>query len=319
MSLKTVQRTGYYRMKTVRIYYAGIPAKNNKREKRDVLTNFHLGVGVDGHSTEVETPTWQPSDLAVIQGWVHANSGNSPHLQFRKQIIQKQKSIGKHTLAIDSNLFLYKDFGNSKQYLRFSLDDVFPTTGNYFTDNVNPARWQQIKTDIGFDLQPWRTNGNHILICLQRNGGWSMGGLDVMQWCNKTIKHLKEHTDRPIVVRTHPGDAKRAQQYIKQLKDTSVSISRKPNIVDDLKTAWATITYNSSPGVASAIEGVPVFVTDPNPHVSQAYDIANIDLSRIEMPSMPERQQWIEKIAQCHFNFDDLRKGTAWNTIKEYL
>ncbi len=124
-------------MKTVRIYYAGIPKKNTKQEKRDVLTNFHLGVNLDGQSTEVHTMDWQPSDLAVMQGWVHSNSGNAPHLQFRKHIIKKQKSIGKHILAVDSNLFLYRDPKNSNQYLRFSLDDVFPTTGNYFTDNID--------------------------------------------------------------------------------------------------------------------------------------------------------------------------------------
>lgn len=306
-------------MKTVRVYYAGIPAKNTKREKRDVLTNFHLGVGTDGQSTEVETMDWQPADLAVMQGWVHANSGNSPHLQFRKQIIEKQRTIGKHTLAIDSNLFLYKDPKNKNQYLRFSLDDVFPTTGNYFTNKVNSARWQQIKSDTGVNLQPWRTAGDHILICLQRNGGWSMGELDVMAWCNKTIKKIKQHTDRPIIVRTHPGDANRAQQYIRRLKDKSVSVSRNLDIINDLTNAWATVTYNSSPGIASAIEGVPVFVTDSNPKVSQAYDVANIDLSMIETPVMPERQQWIEKIAMCHFNFNDLRKGVAWDIIKEYL
>lgn len=306
-------------MKTVRIYYAGIPAKNTKKEKRDVLTNFHLGVGADGVSTQVETPTWKPADLAVMQGWVHANSGNSQHLQFRKLIIQKQKQIGKHTLAIDSNLFLYKDPNNTKQYLRFSLDDVFPTTGNYFTNVIDPNRWKQIKKDIGFDLAPWRTNGNHILVCLQRNGGWSMRGLDVMEWCNKTIKEIKAQSSRPIVVRTHPGDAKRAQQYIKQLQDSSVTVSHKPNIEDDLQNAWATVTYNSSPGVASAIEGVPVFVTDPTPQVSQAYDIANTDLEKIENPFMPDRQQWIEKISMCHYNFDDLRKGLAWSVIKDYL
>ena len=306
-------------MKTVRVYYAGIPAKNTKREKRDVLTNFHLGVGTDGQSTEVETMDWQPADLAVMQGWVHANSGNSPHLQFRKKIIEKQRTISKHTLAIDSNLFLYRDLKNKNQYLRFSLDDVFPTTGNYFTDRVDPNRWQQIKSDIGFDLQPWRSAGSHILICLQRNGGWSMGGLDVMAWCNKIIKRIKQHTDRPIIVRTHPGDAKRAQQYIRRLKDKSVSISRSPDIINDLTNAWATVTYNSSPGVASAVEGIPVFVTDPNPKISQAYDVANTDLTMIENPTMPERQQWVEKIAMCHFNFNDLRKGVAWNIIKEYL
>lgn len=306
-------------MKTVRIYYAGIPANNTKKEKRDVLTNFHLGVGNTGVSTEVETMDWKPADLAVMQGWVHANSGRTPHLMFRRKIIEEQRKINKHTLAIDSNLFLYRDPNNTKQYLRFSLDDVFPTTGNYFTDRIDPSRWQQIKSDIGFDLKPWRTSGSHILICLQRNGGWSMGTVDVMDWCNSIITQLRKYTDRPILVRTHPGDAKRAAQYIKKLKDTNVKVSRNASILDDFTNAWATITYNSSPGVASAIEGVPVFVTDPNPKISQACDVANTDLSQIENPKMFERQQWIEKISMSHFNFNDLRNGIAWKIIKEYL
>lgn len=303
-------------MKTVRVYYAGIPARNTKPEKRDVLRNFHLGVPL-GQSVEIETMSWEPSDLAVLQGWVHADSGNAPHLVFRKKIIESQRRIGKHTLAIDSNLFLYRDPKNIQSYLRFSLDDIFPTTGNYFTDNIDPNRWQQIKRDIGFDLQPWRINGNHILICLQRNGGWSMGGLDVMKWCNNIIQELKKYTDRPIVVRAHPGD-KKVRQYLR-LSHPNVTISSKESILDDFTNAWATITYNSSPGVASAIEGIPVFVTDPNPRVSQAMDVCNIDLSMIETPRMPERQAWIEKISMCHFNFNDLKSGVAWNIIKDYI
>jgi hypothetical protein len=304
-------------MKTVRIYYAGIPAKNTKQEKRDVLTNFHVGVGADSVSKEIETADWQPSDLAVLQGWVHANSENTPHLKFRKLVIQEQKRIGKHTLAIDSNLFLYRDPYNTRQYLRFSLNDVFPTTGNYFTNNVDPTRWQKIKTDIGLDLKPWRHNGNHILICLQRNGGWSMKNVDVMTWCNQTILELKKYTDRPIIVRAHPGD-RRAKKYL-NLNHPNVYISDNSNIQQDFTDAWATITYNSSPGVASAIEGIPVFVTDPDPKVSQAYDVANTDISKIETPDLLPRQQWIEKISMCHFNFDDLKQGVAWNVIKEYL
>jgi hypothetical protein len=302
-------------MKTVRVYYAGIPAKNTNKEKELVLHNFHLGVP-DSQSKEIREARWEPSDLAVMQGWVHENSGRTPHLMFRRKIIQEQKRTGKHTLAIDSNLFLYRDPGNTKQYLRFSLNDVFPTTGNYFRDNVDPSRWQQIKNDIGFDLQHWRTTGDHILICLQRNGGWSMKGIDVMDWCRYTITEIRKYSDRPIVVRAHPGD-KKAAQYLK-LNYSNVTISNR-DILDDFKNCWAAITYNSSPGVAAAIEGVPVFVTDPNPHISQAFDICNTDLSQIENPNCPDRQAWIEKISMCHFNFEDLRNGTAWNIIKNYL
>jgi len=303
-------------MKSVRIYYAGIPAKNTKSEKRDVLRNFHLGVP-DNQSTEIETFDYKPSDLAVMQGWVHAQSSNAPHLNFRKRIIEQQQKHGGRTLAIDSNLFLYRDPKNVNQYLRFSLDGVFPTTGEYFQSSQDPQRWHQIKQDLNIDLQPWREDGEHILICLQRNGGWSMGAYDVMKWCNDIAKKIRLRTDRPIVVRTHPGD-KRAQQYIRSAPK-GVKISKAESIVDDFKNCWACVTYNSSPGVAAAIEGVPVFVTDANPQNSQAYTVSNTDIEQIEQPQIYDRQDWIEKISMSHYNFEDLQNGTAWKIIKEYL
>ena len=303
-------------MKTVRVYYAGIPVKNNKAEKRDVLRNFHLGVP-SGQSTEVEQADWQYADLAVMQGWVHANSGNAPHLRFRKQIISNQRKIGKHTLAIDSNLFLYRDPNNTNHYLRFSLDDVFPTTGNYFTDTVDPSRWEQIKRDLNIDLKPWKDDGKYILICLQRNGGWSMGNVGVMDWCNSTITKIQSITNKKIIVRAHPGD-KRAKEYLK-INHPGVRISTNPNILDDFANAYAVITYNSSPGVAAAIEGVPVFVLDPDPRKSQAFEVANTSLTNLNNPKMPNREEWIQKICMSHFNYNDLRSGTAWKIIEKYL
>lgn len=303
-------------MSTVRVYHAGIPANNKNVEKRVVLTNFHRGV-IGDTSEQIFEPVWEPSKLAVIQGWVHEYSTKTPHLMFRKTVIDGQKATGNHVLTIDSNLFLFADPGNKKNYLRFSLNGVFPTTGNYFTDNVDPKRWQKIKRDLNIDLQPTRAAGEHILICLQRNGGWSMNGLDVMEWCVNTIDIIRKHSDRPIVVRAHPGD-RAAKNYLK-LDKPNVTISSNPSIVDDLKDAWATITFNSSPGVVSAIQGVPVFVTDPIRERSQAYPIANFDLSTIESPEMKDRVKWIESVAMSHYNFTDLVSGKAWNVIKEYI
>ena len=303
-------------MKSVRIYYAGIPAKNTKSEKREVLRNFHLGVP-NNQSKEIEDFKYEPSDLAVIQGWVHARSGNAPHLAFRKRIIEEQRKHSGRTLAIDSNLFLYRDPKNVKQYLRFSLDGVFPTTGEYFWDSQDPSRWQKIKQDIGIDLQPWRKEGDHILICLQRNGGWSMAGYDVMQWCSDVVKTIRRRTSRPILVRTHPGD-KKAQGYIRSAPQ-GVEISRSPSILDDLKNCWACVTYNSSPGVAAAIEGVPLFVTDKNPKNSQAYAVANTDIEKIDQPKTFDRQEWIERISMSHWNFSDLREGRFWEQLRNYI
>jgi hypothetical protein len=301
----------------IRVFYAGIPTRNKNKEKELVLDNFYLGGRNRCDCLQVRNPIWEPCDLAVMQGWVHANSGRTPHLMFRRQIIEQQKKINKHTLAIDSNLFLYRDPGNIKTYLRFSLNDVFPTTGNYFTDNVDPMRWQKLKHELGIELQPWTNKGKHILLCLQRQGGWSMAGTNVMDWCRRTIESLQMHTSRQIVVRAHPGD-KKANEYLR-LNYPNVKISQNKSILNDFHKCWAVVTYNSSPGVAAAIEGIPVFVTDPNPQLSQAYDICNTDLSTIDNPIRPDRQQWIEKLAMSHFSFSDLKSGAALDIIQDYV
>jgi len=298
-------------LKTVITYLAGVPSKNKKPEKTRVLELFAQGVNRVGDRGIASTkPTWEPSDVGVIQGFVHADSPESPHLRLRKSVVDNQIRIGKKALIIDSNLFLYSDANNPHKYLRYSLNGVFPTTGEYFWDNPDPSRWNQIAKHTGITVKDWNNKGSHILICLQRNGGWSMGGLDVMQWCHNTINTLRQFTDRKIVVRAHPGD-KRAAQYLK-LNLANVKISTSPRLQDELNKTWATITYNSSPGVASAIEGVPVFVTDPNPQASQAYDVANTNLAQIESPKTFDRTQWLNKLAMCHWNFEEVGSGKAW-------
>jgi hypothetical protein len=256
-----------------------------------------------------------PADVAVIQGWVHDGSPNSPHLMLRKNAATNKQN--KHTIIVDSNLFNYKDKNHPIHYSRYSMDGVFPTTGNYFWDNPDSRRWQQISRDLGIQLKDWRTNGNHILICTQRNGGWSMKGLNVSQWLEKTVDEIKKYSNRPIVVRGHPGD-KTAATYLKS-KPGRYTVSTNEHILQDFVNAWAVVTYNSTPGVAASIEGIPAFVTDSVPQTSQAYHVSNYTLSNIENPELKERQQWIEKLSMCHWKFEELTTGSAWKHMREYL
>lgn len=300
-------------------YYAGIPARNNNVEKPMILDNFLAGVNIVGDQGIAHRGSnLIECDVALIQGFVHEDGKTAPHLMIRKNAIDLQKKNKKRSLIVDSNLFLYADPGNSKRYLRYSFDGVFPTTGFYFDKVVDPGRWMSISENLNLKLKPWRTTGNHILICTQRNGGWSMQGLDVMSWLNQTIKWIRQYSpNRLIIVRTHPGD-KKSRHYLR-INHKNVVVSNKVNIKDDLSGAWATVVYNSSPSVASIIEGVPAFLTDPVPQHSQSFEVANLRLSDIENPQMPERQQWIEKISMCHWNFEELKSGEAWKFFRQYV
>jgi hypothetical protein len=299
-------------------YYGGIPPYNNNLEKPLILNNFISGVNAAGDSgISHRGMNAIPCDVAFIQGFVHDDGKNLPHLKLRKDAINLQKKNKKRSLICDSNLFLYADPENTKTYLRYSFDGVFPTTGFYFDQDIDPARWKKLSANLGISLKPYRSTGNHILLCLQRNGGWSMRGLPVMDWLNQTIYEIRKYSSRHIIVRAHPGD-KKVESYLK-INHPNTSLSQNKRLVDDFKNAWATVVYNSSPSVASAIEGIPIFLTDSHPEYSQSQDVANFDLSKIENPNMPDRQAWIERLSMCHWKFDELKSGEAWKFFKRYI
>jgi len=300
-------------------YYGGIPSRNNNPEKPLILDNFLQGVTTAGDEAIAHKGmNVIPCDVALIQGYVHEHGKTAPHLVLRRAATDFQKNNGKRSLIVDSNLFLYADPGNSKHYLRYSFDGVFPTTGFYFDKDIDPTRWEKISKNLDIRLKPWRTNGNHIVLCLQRNGGWSMKGKPVGQWMEETINKIRAFgINRHIVVRPHPGD-KKWRNYVK-ITQPNVSISTKPNIRDDLGNAWAMVCHNSSPSVASIIEGIPAFITDPEPQYSQSFEVANTNLKRLEDPRMPDRQDWIEKLSMCHWNFDELKSGEAWSFFRRYI
>ena len=183
---------------------------------------------------------------------------------------------------------------------------------DFANQNVDDTRWPLFQ----HTLKPWQQRGQTIIVLGQHNASEQWVGMpDMRRWFESQVQQIRKHTDRPIVVRGHPGD-KHAPKYLKS-KDWQVSTA--PSLTQDLLNAHCTITYNSSPSVASAIEGIPTYVTDPNPKISQAYAVANTDLSTIETPQTFERQEWIEKLAMCHWNFDELSSGEAWAHMRDYV
>ena len=306
-------------------YTAVLPPNNKNVEKGEILYKFAQGVANAGDNIVVhDQPTLIDSDVALSVGWVHENSKNTPHLTFRKKLIDHQLSRNKKILLADSNLFLYKNTNNPLHYLRYSFNGIFPNTGIYCDNVIDSNRWKMISSNTGIVLKDYRRDGAHILLCLQRNGGWSMGGFDVVEWASNTIKVLRLHTDREIIIRAHPGDKgskdylspKNLMKKIGILKGVRLS---KPGttLEQDLKNCWAVVNHNSSPTVGAAIEGYPVFVTDPQK--SQCKEIANTDLSQIENPLLPDRQAWIERLSMFHWNFDEVENGQCWNHMRNFV
>jgi hypothetical protein len=305
----------------ISVYHKSIPNSKN-REKIDLLRYFSEGAKILKETvTDVHSYSYVPSHVAVLQGWI-SDKVSRPHLALRNEVINGQLKYGNHVVVVDSNLFLYANTNNPLHYLRYSFDGVFPTTGNYCDQyGVSSSRWEQIFKNIGISLKPNRTTGNHILLCLQRDGGWSMSGYSVLEWTANVILELREYTDRPIRVRPHPGD-KAARGYLGDFENSDllpgVTLSAVgSSLVDDLQDCWAAIGHNSSPTVGAAIEGVPIFLTDPER--SQSREIANTDLSIIETPEFGDREPWVARLAMSHWNFDELKNGMCWAHMRRFI
>jgi len=306
------------------VYLDCLPKKAHGDRKYQILEKYSQGVKLSNDEVILHLGnTSIPCDVAMLVGYVHENSKNTPHLLLRKRVLEYQASTNKRTLLADSNLFLYANTDNPHYYLRYSFDGVFPNTGIYCDDNPDPDRWKKISKDMNLSLKDYRTNGSHILLCLQRNGGWSMGKFDVIDWTAQTIKELQKHTNRPIIIRPHPGD-KDAGRYLNPVNLMkkvgnlkNVRVSREGSLLRDLKNCWAAVNYNSSPTIGAAIEGFPIFVSDPER--SQCRDIANTDLSKIENPDLPDRQSWVERLSMFHWNFEETASGKAWAHMRKYV
>jgi hypothetical protein len=67
----------------------------------------------------------------------------------------------------------------------------------------------------------------------------------------------------------------------------------------------------------AAIEGIPGYVEDPT-H-SWAQDMAFTELQLIKNPPLPDRQLWLDKIANIHWSNQEVQSGQLWSAIKQYI
>jgi hypothetical protein len=306
-------------------YYNVVPEVNNSQEKFNILTKFITGVNAVGDVGILHTENNViESDVGIIQGWQHNQGKGGPHLQLRRQVIDTQLRSGNRVCAADANLFLYANSSNSPHhYLRYSFDGVFPNTGIYFDNAPTPKRWQQISKDLNISLKSKKSVGKSIVLCLQREGGWSMGNRSVVDWTTNAINSIRKYSDRPIIIRPHPKDNKAMQTYMPALqkkfnKDPSITFSKQDiPLAHDLANAWAVVNHNSSAVVGAIIQGYHAFITDAT--TSQCAEVAHTDFSLIETPQEFDRQKWLERISMFHWKFSELEDGTAWRHMREYV
>lgn len=157
---------------------------------------------------------------------------------------------------------------------------------------------------LNIRIQPRQRSGSEILIAAPDDKPCVFYGIDQQQWLDDTIKHIRQHTDRPIQIRE-----RRASR--RERVDPATSFESQ------LHNAWAVVTYNSIAATEAVIAGVPAFVLAPS---NAARPVSNVDLSCIDNPWFPDTDQvhaWACHLAYGQFHVTELTTGVAHRILQE--
>jgi len=207
----------------------------------------------------------------------------------------------------------FEDMWIKLSWNSFFMDDgVFPYDSSY-------RRWDQLSSKYNIRLHDWKRRGDAILINLQVAADSALNRLtyndiDYKEYMSGVIDNIKQHTDRPIIVRSHPLDH-RSERFI-QREHSDIEFSTMPDLYDDLNRAWCMITYNSTSSVESVLYGTPTITLDSS---AVAAPVSGDSILQIEDSLEFDRSEWCNRIAFQQWKGDEFSSGYVWNLLKECM
>lgn len=187
-----------------------------------------------------------------------------------------------------------------------------------FANHVfDDTRWPKFR----INLKPWKQKGDNILVLGQHDHSQQWHGLPKMQkWLEQQVAKIREYTDRTIIVRPHPRNI--VPVNVNDLKNVKIKLAKRDNNTYDdtdfqqtLRDSWAVVNHSSNPAMQSVFNGVPVFVSKSS--LSKA--VGNLDVSAIEKPAMPDRQEWANKLSYTEWYEEEIKEGLPWKRIRNRL
>jgi hypothetical protein len=264
--------------------------KSKSASENMVIEAAYEGCPVEKELTTLED--YRPSQVAVVMGvYKHRVPLSYP----RGEIIKQQRDRALDYIVLETG-YINRGAGPDNHY-------AFGWNGlNGRADFRNKGMPGDRAAKLDEVMQPWRDDGDYVLLCGQVPWDASCDFEDHVPWLNRAVAEIDRNTHRKIIFRPHP------LARIPPLEGCAYS---QLDLQDDLEDAWCVVNFNSNSGVDSIMAGIPVFTFDVG---SMVYSVSRHDWE-IEAPVMPDRQQWLNDIAYAQWTPDELRSGEAWQHI----
>jgi hypothetical protein len=175
---------------------------------------------------------------------------------------------------------------------------------------------------FGIVLQPWKQDGEYVLICGQHGYSEQWRGMpDMDTYYRNTIAEIRKVTDKPIVVRSHPRFRESLHWAcdMQWYKDQGVTWNIPKHVQQTydsfdlehmLKHTHFTVSHSSNAGITSIIHGVPAVVSES----SLAWDVSTKMDSWL---SKPDRHNWLNRMSYTEWFADEI--DVQWNRIRAKL
>jgi len=255
-----------------------------------VLMAFYEGCPVE--KVIVKDFRYEPSEVAVVFGVYKSKIKKSWP---RGKVFRQQRQSNLDVVVLDTG---YVNRGDGENHHYAAGLNGLNGRADFRNKSMGPDRWDI----LGIPLRPY-SRGEKIIFCAQVPWDGSVDHHDHLQWVEETASILKQVSSRAIVFRPHPLAS------LPPIKGLEYSLGP---LAKDLSSAHAVVTFNSNSAVEALIEGKPVFAFDPG---SMVWSLCNKNLSKLEEPEYPNRQQWARDLAYCQWTPYEMRKGLAWRHL----
>jgi hypothetical protein len=163
----------------------------------------------------------------------------------------------------------------------------------------------RFRRHFGGLLKPWDPNGEYVLLIGQVPGDMSLQGRSLAGWYAEQASAARDHYRMPVLFRPHPVALERnLHRPVAGTPDLHGSLAAA------LRGAAAVITFNSNTAVDALLAGKPTVVADPG---SMAWGVAATEFGQVTEPA---REAWLEQLAWCQFEIDEIRSGFAWDVAE---
>ena len=184
---------------------------------------------------------------------------------------------------------------------------------------VNPDRVKK----LGVELQPWVIDDKpYILICGQHAHSQQWVDMpDMETYFRETVTRIREYSDKPIVLRSHPRFRENLHFPVKDVEwfkqqNCEWNIAKQVqqtydsfDLENQLKETHFTVSYSSNAGINSVIQGIPSVVSEH----SLAYGVS----STFSDLRYPDREDWLVDMCNIEWFADEIVE--QWLRLRQKL